>query len=261
MFAYERRNHYKTRVYGDLCARVLVDTPIAIDKLKKAKKGFKFERFDSFIQIFPIPADCPDTPVRALKQGRRRIEAKIEGNRGVRGWVRNRRDPGQDGHEGRLCVLGRSEASWSRVGREADKMDRHPFVSLWPARSQSSELKICSGPFCATRRSRGSALGIGDSVSKIAKSTEIKEVFEFPSEPSAGRFSTLCARPIACRPGGQEPLCLPRIREEPIGTLDARAALSLLDAAQPLQYDPGEGWNDCSSTQDPAGRGNEEMTQ
>jgi hypothetical protein len=52
VFAIERRNHSKTGVYEDFCVRVPVDTTIAVDKIKKAEKGFKFERFDVFIQLF-----------------------------------------------------------------------------------------------------------------------------------------------------------------------------------------------------------------
>ena len=52
VFAIERRNHSKTGVYEDLCVRVPVDTTIAADKIKKSEKGFKFERFDVFIQLF-----------------------------------------------------------------------------------------------------------------------------------------------------------------------------------------------------------------
>ncbi len=51
MFAIERRNHSKTGVYENLCIGVSVDTTSAVDKLKKAKKGFKFERFDVFSQL------------------------------------------------------------------------------------------------------------------------------------------------------------------------------------------------------------------
>ncbi len=39
MFAIERRKHSKTRVYEDLCMRLPVDTPIATDKLKTAKRA------------------------------------------------------------------------------------------------------------------------------------------------------------------------------------------------------------------------------
>jgi len=51
VFAIERRNHSKTGVYENLCVRVPVDTTIAVDKMKKAEKGFKFERFDVFTQL------------------------------------------------------------------------------------------------------------------------------------------------------------------------------------------------------------------
>jgi hypothetical protein len=55
VFTIERRNHSKTGVYEDLCMRVPVDTTCAVDKLKKAKKGFKFERFDVFFQLIRSP--------------------------------------------------------------------------------------------------------------------------------------------------------------------------------------------------------------
>jgi len=55
VFTIERRNHSKTGVYRDLCMRVSVDTTCAVDKLKKEKKGFKFERFDVFSQLVRSP--------------------------------------------------------------------------------------------------------------------------------------------------------------------------------------------------------------
>jgi hypothetical protein len=50
VFAFERRNHSRTGVYGILCMRVSVDTTSPVDKLKKAKKSFKFDRFDVLFQ-------------------------------------------------------------------------------------------------------------------------------------------------------------------------------------------------------------------
>jgi hypothetical protein len=51
VFAIERRNHSKTTVYGLDCVLRPVDTTTPVDKLKKAKKGLKFERFDVFFQL------------------------------------------------------------------------------------------------------------------------------------------------------------------------------------------------------------------
>ncbi len=59
MFVSERRNHSKTVVYDIACVRVLVDTPSAVDKLKKCEKGLKFEWFEGFLPILSI--DCADT--------------------------------------------------------------------------------------------------------------------------------------------------------------------------------------------------------
>lgn len=39
VFLFERRNHYKTGVYKDLCVPVSVDTSIAVDKLKRSKRA------------------------------------------------------------------------------------------------------------------------------------------------------------------------------------------------------------------------------
>jgi hypothetical protein len=64
VFTIERRNHSKTGVYEDLCMRVSVDTTCAVDKLKKAKKGFKFERFDVFFQLIRSPWAQPGSKGR-----------------------------------------------------------------------------------------------------------------------------------------------------------------------------------------------------
>ena len=51
VFATERRNHCRTTVYGDLCARDPVDTFTAADRLQKSKKSFKFDRFDDCVRL------------------------------------------------------------------------------------------------------------------------------------------------------------------------------------------------------------------
>jgi hypothetical protein len=48
MFKMERLNHSRTKVYGDRCALLPVDTFDRADKLKKVENGLKFERFDVF---------------------------------------------------------------------------------------------------------------------------------------------------------------------------------------------------------------------
>lgn len=48
MFKMERLNHSRTKVYGDPCAWLPVDTFGPADKLKKVENGLNFERFDVF---------------------------------------------------------------------------------------------------------------------------------------------------------------------------------------------------------------------
>ena len=242
MFANERRNHSKTRVYGDLCVRVPVDTPIAADRLKKAKKSFKSERFDSFFHFCPTGSN---TGSSALNRGRTRSG--------------KRRDEACD--KGNLCVVGPSEASWSQIGREASNMDRQPFESPRPIRGHRSRLKLYSDLFCITRRLREPVATASQSVPQLSKHIEI-----------AGLFMS------APRPLSADTRLFPSIRSANALHLGIRSShlsfegaqvsgpmrapnLLLPNAAQPLHYHRGEGWNDCSPTQEPAGRGNEEMTQ
>jgi hypothetical protein len=75
-------------------------------------------------------------------------------------------------------------------------------------------------------------------------------------EPSLSRFDSRSA----CF-DERRLLLAPAFRKFFGPTLNLLVDSSVLDAAQPLHRDLGEGWNDCSSTQEPAGRGNEEMTQ
>ncbi len=49
VFTNERRNHYKTTVYEDLCTRVPVDTGIAADKIKR-RKGLQIREVRRFFQ-------------------------------------------------------------------------------------------------------------------------------------------------------------------------------------------------------------------
>ena len=61
MFEMERLNHSRTRVYGNPCTRLPVDTSDPADKLKKSQNGFKFERFDVLLHFEGM---LPAQPVR-----------------------------------------------------------------------------------------------------------------------------------------------------------------------------------------------------
>jgi hypothetical protein len=62
MFKMERLNHSRTKVYGDACALLPVDTFSPADRLKKVKNGLKFERFGVFFDfdgsLSTRPARC-----------------------------------------------------------------------------------------------------------------------------------------------------------------------------------------------------------
>jgi hypothetical protein len=241
VFASERRNHSKTGVYEDLCVRVPVDTPSAVDKLKKAKKSFKFERFDSFLIFRPTRSVGPWSPAKGVHRDGNRVGKGIGRRWGIRS-------------EGSLWVVGRSEASWSQKGREASKMDRQPFASLRPTRSQRSGLKIYTARPCATRCLRTAARGVGQSIPRIAETVEIAKLFE--SDPTC----RLATRSTSERRPGIRSLLLGLERLQAVQSMSRPISL-FPNTAQPLQYDPGESWNDRLPTQNAAGRGNEEMTQ
>lgn len=243
MFAIERRNHSKTGVYGDLCARVPVDTPLAVDKLKKGKKIFKSERFDCFFRFCPIRLrDSPD-PL---------------GRSGMRG-----RNSGRACGEGHLCVVGRSEASRSQIGREASKMDRHPFESQRSTRGQRSGLKIYPVLPRITRLREPTAV-MRSSCPQNSEHPEIAAIFRRRCLRSNGRQAILDSLDGFDRRSPRDLQAAPCTITLSGSGLAARQTLPFLllpKAAQPLQYYLGEGWNDCTSTQKAAGRDKEETTQ
>jgi hypothetical protein len=76
MFKNERRKHFRTRVYGELCIRFAVDTSSPVDKMKKVEKGFKNERFDvsvNFTDAWPAESaptgECDRSPAGDARPG------------------------------------------------------------------------------------------------------------------------------------------------------------------------------------------------
>jgi hypothetical protein len=215
-FAFERRNHSKTRVYEDLCTRVPVDTTIATDKLKKAEKGFKFARFDVSFQ-----------PIGSLlyRQG-----------------------------------------SKDRLERGSARMGGLPFESAPPNRrlpSRRCNLLIASGPaFSGLDRPSTGAL---QSRLQCAQPSEFPTLFRRlpagPKRPSAAVIRTTqrySRRTGSNLPGSESRDSDVLFQAEGGHDLWPGPQSTTSRAAQRLQYGLGEGWDDCSSPQESAGRDNEE---
>lgn len=216
MFAIERRNHSKTGVYEDPCMRVPVDTTFATDKLKKAEKGFKIERFDVFSQ-----------PIGSLlyRQG-----------------------------------------SKDRTGRGPARMGGLPFESARPNRrlqSRLRNLRIASGP-------ASPALAV-PSTGAVRNRVRSAQPSEFPTLlrrlPTRSkslfrpviRNTERCSRRTGSNlPGSELKNSDVLFQAESGQHLRPGPQWGKSSAAQRLQYGLGEGWDDCSSPQEYAGRDNEE---
>lgn len=139
MFGIERRNHSKTGVYAISCTRVSVDTPHSVDKLKRAKKGFKFERFESFFHIRRIRSARPESSDGKDGKDGRQDRSDSDSEHG--GHV-GARSPERSAEKSELSGVGRPRAGWSGLGREATKMNGHPVESPRTTRGQRSEEKV-----------------------------------------------------------------------------------------------------------------------
>jgi hypothetical protein len=208
VFATERRNHSKTGVYELPCVRDPVDMIIPTDKMRKAKKGFKFERFDVFSRI-------------------------------------------ERSHSGRRILEGRK-------AREATRMGGLPFNSMLPDRSQPLRLKALQN------RSNSSSTAVTQNWSAGPELTDISSLLlRFRTEsPRGSRLvdSRFRAHQKARRGLGWSEM-------QPVGVLlsndrwNGFPTRPISREAHPLQYGLGVSWDDCSSPQKIAGRGNEETAQ
>jgi hypothetical protein len=288
VFRFERRNHYKTIVYGLVRLRIAVDTPMAADKLKKCKKGLKFERFESFLQSVPI--DCVrrvgrgDVEIENWKESKKDSRILTKSDLDETFWCNRHRkhvrhENDEACHEGTtdanpemvaggkdvFRALGQFGAFWSQLEREARKMNGHPFAPISSARGPRSESPIFSAfPRFEPRPGSGLSYTYGARV-KIPEVFELEWVFDGDHResraPIGARSRGLLSRPECPSTRSSFPyfesfdLCAPHA-----GSFD-----ELADAAQPLQHEHAEGWGDCSTTQilsqESAGRGKEEMPQ
>ncbi len=226
MFEIERRNHSKTGVYRDPCMPVPVDTINPVDKLKKTKKGFKFDDFDVFFQINDWPRGLQIAVTRSARIGRI-------------GQIGRRED--------------RRDRRRGRIGRGTARMGGLPCDLVRPNRRPQLEQKIQEKPSKgAIRKHCGKAESPGISSLLSRSPTELQ--FRSPRvtrEPPFG--GTIGATLNDRQPGGSRVFACERWTGSPTHSISS--------AAQPLQYGLGKGWDDCSTPQKNAGRGNEETAQ
>ena len=230
MFAIERRKHSRTGVYGDPCMPVPVDTINPVDKLKKTKKGFKFDDFDVFFQIDRWPRGLQVSVARSARF------AKL----GQIGQIGGRED--------------KSDRRRGRIRRGAARMSGFPCDLVRPNRRPHLKQKIQERPSKgAIRKHCGNAESPGISSLLSRSPTEL----QFRSPPRDSRAALWRNdRSHTQRPATRR---FPRLFSCERWTGSPTSSIS--SAAQPLQYGLGKGWDDCSTPQENAGRGNEETAQ
>ena len=234
VFGIERRNHSKTGVYAIPCMRVSVDTPHSADKLKRAKKDFKFERFEGFFHIRRIRSARPESSDG--KDGRQdRNDSNSDGERG--GHV-GARSPEGSAEKSESSGVGRPGAGWSGLGREATKMNGHPVESLRTTRGQRSEEKVLPtfpGSAPRPRDAFAAPLACARELPSIPERLEITHLFK----PATGPV-------LACpnfSPSPQQAVCTQlgnRAAQMSVESCETTRATRTLhasrqNAAQPLQ--------------------------
>ncbi len=222
VFTFERRNHSKTGVYGYVCARVPVDTLYAADKIKKVKKGFKFERFDVFFSSHSIEL------------------------------VAN--DPSWDG-----------PVSRGRMSREAIEMGALPSGLAALVRSSRSMLERLQVVPSASLQVMRASPPIPASFANDTRTPRNRTRFRVRAGLLMGRNLPALPERYAVDEKERSPTLYSGIGipdgSRPIRTSSNFNATPKPSAAQPLQYEPGRGWDDCSLAKKIAERGNEETAQ
>ena len=239
VFAIERRNHSKTGVYEDLCVRVPVDTTIAVDKIKKAEKGFKFERFDVFIQLFGSSWGQPGSKDKIEPEASRMDGLSFDSAIPNRSRC-SRKQTQQIAAESPHSCWVQSSFLPSEIHRGVRNLSEFQTFSL------SSPLNGKPGfPHSyAFRSSRRRSVPISpgleskDSGALYPSKSPSKSSSQSPVQNPAQNVRTECGHVLW--PG--------------------RYSVTS-NAAHPLQYRLAVSCDDCSSPQKPAGRGNEETAQ
>ena len=237
MFAIERRNHSRTGVYGDPCMPVPVDTINPVDKLKKTKKGFKFDDFDVFFQIDGWPRGLQISVARSARFAKLGQIGQI----GQIGGREDKRDRRRDRRRGRIR---RGTARMGGLPCDLRRPNRRPHLK------QKIQERPSKG---AIRKHCGNAESPGISSLLSRSPTEL----QFRSPPRDSRAALWRNdRSHTQRPATRR---FPRLFSCERWTGSPTSSIS--SAAQPLQYGLGKGWDDCSTPQKNAGRGNEETAQ
>ncbi len=232
VFGIERRNHSKTGVYAIPCMRVLVDTPPSADKLKRAKKGFKFERFEGYFHIRRIRSARPESSDG--KDGRQ-DRNDSDGERGGHVGARSREGSAEKSES---SGVGRPGAGWSGLGREATKMNGHPVESLRTTRGQRSEENVLPTFPGSAPRSRDAfavPLACARELPSIPERREIIHLFKPATGPVSAcpDFSPSPQQAVRTRLGNRAARMSVESRETTRATRTLHA--SRQNAAQPLQ--------------------------
>lgn len=247
MFTFERRNHYKTGVYGAPCVRVPVDTPYAADKISFFKKGFKFERFDVFFHLISdycmrfigfTGCKLPDRawnmpPMRGIRRaartrGREAIEMGALPSDRARLGLSSRMEPET------LLADPRAPLRTTRTRLSLRALTRLRSFNL-ELESLAAGLRLlaaqASGGDDVSRRTHN---GSGKMCRFIVPKVPLQFRVEFESRKKERGLSSPSSIGI-CGPIGSR-------RSAGDGSI-ARLKSS---AAQPLHYQRGKGWDDCS---------------
>ncbi len=243
VFVLERLKQARTGVYDHFCRIDPVDTCIAVDKLKKSKKGFYFDEFEGFERFRPSTR----SRIRPVCQ-----EAWEE-------WGASDEEKKAGMIGGPTQMTPRRIGSHSERGAQQRSALRSICAIAVPARPQTrsacARLESVELPDSADlleyhrilARPRGRVLGgLGPSPLRVSRGGgHVPPSANTHSPRSHGAFHRQLAYLSVCS-------CGARIGCAAIACKRIRAG-GWLDAAQPLQYSMGRGWDDRSAPQDFAG--------
>jgi hypothetical protein len=249
VFIIERRNHYKTALYEDLCVLDPVDTTHATDRIKKSEKSFKSAGFDVRLRSQVRTTDGATTVTAVIDQARI-SEKRVE--RWVEGLIGSVQSPGRQGLSPQIAELPtrthRTHGENDQKGNE-DGMCGLPITSSWLGQCpRRPDIGLC--PLlcrCARRFGRSNA-----------KSPKPTLQNDFPHLVlSSSRISSAAQtryRLPFLRESGPGPIPPRRLRvcSRPTDVAATRRE-AFSRAAQPLHYQFGKGWDDCLSPQESAG--------
>lgn len=238
VFTFERRKHSGTRVYDSICRRDPVDTCIAVDKLEKSKKGFNFERFAGFKRF--RAATSSDTQPIAEKPSEGREEEGMRGPpvRTIRRGIGSPVEPAAQQHF--------ATYDFSRIFRRFAQLPEPGAIrEEWLKLSDSEDFSECAP--CAVPRSTRCT---GKAAGRVGWQVADLPPFSIPQSTLAASYAAPC-RQVARRSDYSD---YSDPRTGVVEHAQRFGAGRRRNAAQPLQYSMGEGWDDRLTPQDLAGR-------